>query len=154
MLQAAAQPPSCAANELLQYERAAPGATFGRWLCTAPITAASPGGWCRADGTAAAACDAAPPSQLGAPPDCMAPRGLRLEYTTASGWACVCAPGYTGASCEQGSGDGSSAEEAAACAAPPPCVPPSGTGTYRFDANASAFACVCAAGYSGAPCAA
>ncbi len=159
MLQALAQPPSCAANELLQYERAAPGTTaFGRWFCTAPILATSPSGWCRADGAAAASCDAAPPSQLATPPDCMAPRGLRLEYIPMSGWACICAAGYTGASCEEGSGDGSAsaaeAAEAWCTAAPPPCAPPGGTGTYSFDTDASAFVCVCAAGYSGAPCAA
>jgi hypothetical protein len=156
VLQALVQPPSCAANELLQYERS-PGAAFGRWFCTAPIRATSPDGWCRADGGAAAACDAAPPSQLATPPDCMAPRGLRLEYIPMSGWACICAAGYTGASCQEGSGDGSAsaATPAAWCAAlPPPCAPPGGTGTYSFDANASVFACVCAAGYSGAPCAA
>jgi hypothetical protein len=152
MLEAAAEPPSCAANELLQYERA-PGAATGLWLCTAPVVrVTSPGGWCRADGDTAVACDAAPPTQLAIPPDCMAPRGQRLVYTPAGGWACVCAPGYSGAACEQGSGNGSSAPAPPACAVPPPCAPPAGTGAYSFDAGAQAFVCVCAAGYSGAPC--
>jgi hypothetical protein len=47
VLQVAAQPPSCAANELLQFERA-PGAATGRWLCTAPVRTTSTGGWCLA----------------------------------------------------------------------------------------------------------
>jgi hypothetical protein len=155
VLQAAAQPPSCAANELLQYEREVPDAATGRWLCTAPVRATSPGGWCRADGDTALACDASPPTQLATPPpDCVAPRGLRLQYTLAGGWTCLCAPGYSGAACGEGSGNASSVTEPAACAPPPPCAPPAGTGAYSFDATAHAFVCVCAVGYSGAPCAA
>jgi hypothetical protein len=153
-LEAVLRPPSCAAAELLQYERA-PGAATGRWLCTAPVRVATLGGWCHAAGDAAVACDASPPSQLASPPDCVAPRGLRLEYTLTGGWACTCAPGFSGAACEQGSGNGnSSAAAAATCAPPPPCAPPAGTGAYSFDAGAHAFVCVCAAGFSGAPCAA
>ena len=90
-------------------------------------------------------CDVAP-ALLSTPPSCMPPGGARLEYTAASGWVCVCEPGYSGVSCTVGSSFGSPS------CAPPPCDPPAGTGTYTF--NGSAFKCACSPGYAGAPCAA
>ena len=87
------------------------------------------------------------PAALATPPSCMPPGGARLEYTAASGWACVCKPGYSGVSCTVGSGSDSGFSSCA----PPPCDAPGGTGVYTL--SSGAFTCVCAQGYTGSPCA-
>lgn len=144
----AMMPPTCAAGQLLQYDKQK------GWSCATPplqLPAASDAGkLCRADAAGASVvCDVAP-SSLAVPPDCMPPSGARLEYTTASGWTCICAPGYSGASCSVGSGLGLS--PGGACAPPPPCAAPSGTTTYTRSSTGDML-CVCAVGYTGSPCA-
>ena len=133
-------PPTCAAGQLLQYNSAG-------WHCATPlqpIAAADAGKYCRADAEGASVVCDVQPAALATPPSCMPPGGARLEYTAASGWACVCEPGYSGVSCTVGSGSGSSS------CAPPPCDAPGGTGTYTL--SGGVFTCVCARGYAGAPC--
>jgi hypothetical protein len=49
----------------------------------------------------------------------------KLLYSAAAGWACVCAPGFSGASCTSGG------VVAPACAA----------GLYRYDNVTCAFTC-------------
>jgi hypothetical protein len=132
---AALTPPSCAPGQLLQYTRA------GGWACTAPVSAASPGQWCRADGGAGGvACDRPPPpaAALAAAPTCMPPGGAKLLYTAAAGWACACAPGFSGVSCTSGS------STVAAPAPPPPLPPPAAPcagGQFRYDNATCTFAC-------------
>jgi hypothetical protein len=147
-------PPSCATGQLLQYTRAAAPGAAGRWLCTAPVSAAFPDQWCRADGAGGVACDRAPPSALATPPGCMPPGGAKLLYSAAAGWACVCAAGWSGASCTIGAaGGGGTPASSSSCPAPPACAAPAGSGAYRFDNATRTFSCVCARGYAGAPCA-
>jgi hypothetical protein len=87
----------------------------------------------------------------------MPPGGAKLLYSAAAGWACVCAPGFAGASCTTTTTTtpAAAATPSSSCPPPPPCEAPSGSGRYRFDNSTGAFlvSCVCAAGYAGAPCA-
>jgi hypothetical protein len=124
---AALQPPSCAAGELLQYTRAS---NAGTWNCKAPVSSAYPGQWCRADGGGGVACDRAPPASLAVPPDCLPPGGAKLQFSSALGWQCVCAAGYSGSSCTTYE--------------PPPCD----TGLYRFDNATCTFVCDTTLDYS------
>ena len=137
---AALMPPTCDTGQLLQYDSAG-------WHCVTalqPVGVADADKYCRADAEGASVvCDVAPAS-LSTPPECMPPGGARLEYTAAAGWVCVCAPGYSGASCSFGAGSGSSS------CTPPPCDAPGGTGTYTL--SNGVVVCVCAPGYAGSPC--
>ena len=138
---AAMMPPTCAAGQLLQYNSAG-------WRCATPlqpIAAADAGKYCRADAEGASVVCDVQLAALTTPLDCMPPGGARLEYTVASGWACVCEPGFSGASCTVGSGFGSTS------CTPPPCDAPGGTGVYTL--SSGAFTCLCASGFVGSPCA-
>ena len=137
-LRAAYTPPTCAGNELLQYTGA------GAWHCTAPVSASVPGGWCVADGQDGLACDA--PQATATPPDCMPPGGAKLVYTSAAGWVCDCAPGYSGVNCSV-----KSASAALSCSAPPQCSSQGSAGLYAHVSNS--WQCVCYAGWTGADCA-
>ncbi len=119
-------PPTCTGPTAF-LQRAAGAAGGGRWVCVQPVSRATAGDWCAADGTGGVACDRPPPA-LAAPPRCLPPSGTKLLYSSVAGWVCNCAAGFTGASC-----DIADATAVGGVCQPVPCAPPQGTGTFVYD---------------------
>ena len=137
-LRAAATPPTCGPRQLLQF-----AAQAGGWLCAdAPASVLEPGGYCRVDGSGDIACDVQPSALT--PPTCMPPGGKLLTYSVTEGWACTCAPGYSGTSCDTLAAGGA----APATCAPPPCALPGGSSLYTYDNKTRTYKCICSPGFT------
>jgi hypothetical protein len=121
---AALLPPACTGSSFLQ--RTATG-----WACVTPVSGLSTaGGWCRAAAAGSLSCDAAAQTP---PPSCLPPGGAWLGYNaSAGGWQCVCALGWSGASCAV-----SSPFAGVSCGAPPACT----SGKYAYTPG-SGFTCM------------
>jgi hypothetical protein len=145
-LQATLAFPDCADGEFLQFTAS------GLWQCASPVHAGTAGQFCRAasdPGDAPVMCDVGAP-QVEKPPDCQPPGAKFLTYSAQSGWVCVCAAGYTGASCNVSAGGGASGVES--CNPPAACASPGSTGLYQWLPNDDRWVCHCQSGYSGDDC--
>ena len=93
-------PPLCAAGQLLQRNAS------GAWSCVTLVAPSDAAGFCRSasldSGAPTLSCDAPAPSALPLPPDCVPPGGEWLGWDSSGGgaWRCVCATGFSGASCD------------------------------------------------------